>query len=518
MDQKLRHEKIVRERLKTDFLFYASNLLKIRTKETGIKPFILNSAQEYLHFLLEEHLERTGKIRAIILKGRQQGISTYVAARGFWDITHKVGARGYIMTHQNESTQLLFGMIKRFQALLPDFYKCSVSRDNTKTLYFDAIDSSYGVGTEKNKNIGRGDTIHFFHGSEFAFWVNAKEHLEGIFQAVPETKGTSIFLETTAASPNDVSKEFFEAAQRKEIDFIPIFIPWFYSKEYQIGVTEKLELTEYETDIMKAYKLSMEQLAWRRKKIAEFARVNEMKDGEISFKRSYPCSPEEAYQASSALSLIKSIDVLRARKNKQVVGFGPLLIGVDPATGVGKDRSSIIKRRGPKAYDLQSYKNATLMELAGIITSMIESEKPAMVLIDSTGVGAGLVSRLQEIWGDTLIKGINSASNSVMYPDKYVNMRSQMWGEMKKWIEGDSLDVSIPDSDSLHSEICSVSILDQDSNSRLKLKKKAELIISGARSPDQADALALTFSVPVYKQLSSQKSVISNLGIVFKRK
>lgn len=70
-----------RQRLKDDFEFYARNCLKIRTKDKGLQPLELNSAQKYIHQRLQQQIKKTGKVRAILLKGRQQGASTY--AEGF---------------------------------------------------------------------------------------------------------------------------------------------------------------------------------------------------------------------------------------------------------------------------------------------------------------------------------------------------------------------------------------------------------------------------------------------------
>lgn len=69
-----------RKRLKNDFQFYARHCLFIRTKDSGLNPFLLNKAQVYIHQRLEEQRATTGKVRAILLKGRQQGASTYIEA------------------------------------------------------------------------------------------------------------------------------------------------------------------------------------------------------------------------------------------------------------------------------------------------------------------------------------------------------------------------------------------------------------------------------------------------------
>ena len=70
MDDK---ERAIRKRLKDDLPHYAAKCLKIRTKSGLIVPLVLNVAQMYIHQKVEEQRSNTGRVRAIILKGRQQG-------------------------------------------------------------------------------------------------------------------------------------------------------------------------------------------------------------------------------------------------------------------------------------------------------------------------------------------------------------------------------------------------------------------------------------------------------------
>lgn len=68
----------VRKRLLTDFQFYSQAALKIRTKEGAIAQLKLNPAQQILDEAVQKQLKSEGKVRVIILKARQQGLSTYV--------------------------------------------------------------------------------------------------------------------------------------------------------------------------------------------------------------------------------------------------------------------------------------------------------------------------------------------------------------------------------------------------------------------------------------------------------
>jgi len=286
-----------RQELSQDFELYALNCLKIRTKSGTIEEFELNSAQQYLNSAAEEQLKKTGRVRAIILKGRQQGISTYIEGRLFWRITNNAGRRAFILTHEAEATNNLFEMADRYYQLCPEPFKPKLGASSQRELSFDLIDSGYRVGTAGNKNTGRSSTIQYFHGSEAAFWDNASDIAKGALQAVPDEFGTEIFIESTANGKLNWFYEQWMLAQSGESDYIPIFIPWFWQKEYRTKPSDTMIATKEEMELMKLYKLDVEQIAWRRKKIAELSSAGLR--GEDEFRQEYPCTWEEAFEAST---------------------------------------------------------------------------------------------------------------------------------------------------------------------------------------------------------------------------
>ena len=73
--------------------------------------------------------------------------------------------------------------------------KPRTGKANAKELSFPLLDSGYKVGTAGTEGVGRSDTIQYFHGSEVAFWKSADQHMDGIFQAVPDAPDTEIILE-----------------------------------------------------------------------------------------------------------------------------------------------------------------------------------------------------------------------------------------------------------------------------------------------------------------------------------
>jgi hypothetical protein len=149
---------------KTDFLHYAPRALKIRAKSGAIEPLNLNTAQTLIHSHLERQLAETGRIRAIIIKGRQQGASTYIEARFYWRTSMAFGKQALILTHLQDSTDALFDMTKRYHDLCPTVLQPKTSAASAKELKFSDLDSGYIVATAGSKAVGRGRTIQYFHG------------------------------------------------------------------------------------------------------------------------------------------------------------------------------------------------------------------------------------------------------------------------------------------------------------------------------------------------------------------
>jgi hypothetical protein len=286
-----------RKELAHNFKLYALNCLKIRSKSGAILPFELNSAQEYLDSKISEQIKKTGKVRMLALKGRQQGISTYIEGRLYWRVTNNAGRRAFILTHEAEATNNLFEMANRYHELCPSLFKPHTGAASQRELSFDLIDSGYRVGTAGNKNTGRSSTIQYFHGSEAAFWDNASDIAKGALQAVPDELGTEIFIESTANGKLNWFYEQWMLAISGESDYLPVFIPWFWQKEYRTKASDKFIITKEEAHLIKAYSLDLDQLAWRRKKIAELSSAGMR--GEDEFKQEYPCCWEEAFEAST---------------------------------------------------------------------------------------------------------------------------------------------------------------------------------------------------------------------------
>lgn len=323
-----KRELAIRQKLKDDLKHYAQKCLKIRTKSGAIKSLKLNDAQLYIHAEIEDQLSRTGRVRVLILKGRQQGSSTYVEARLYHKVTHKRGVRAYILTHEDEATKNIFEMAERYHEQCPTIVKPSTGASNTKELHFDRLDSGYRVGTARTKAGGRSATLQYFHGSEVAYWPNAKDHLGGVLQGVPDEDDTEVILESTSAGAQGEFHRLCMEAHRGEGSYKLIFVPWFWQSEYTINVRRKFKRSSEEEALRVKFKLNDGQLAWRRRKIMDLGSV-------YTFRREYPNTVEEAFAVEKPHALWKRKDLEHTR----VFDHPPLvrrLVGVDPPSKIAE--------------------------------------------------------------------------------------------------------------------------------------------------------------------------------------
>lgn len=480
----------------SDFEFYAPRCLMLKPKVGPLQPFRPNRAQRFLHGRLEAQRERTGKVRALVLKGRQQGISTYIAGRFYHRTTRTFATNTYILTHEQSATDNLFGMANRYHENCPEELKPATGFANAKELTFSALDSGYAVGTAGTKAVGRSKTVQLFHGSEVAFWPNAASHFAGIVQAIPDEPGTEIILESTA---NGIGGEFHERWQQAEAgigDYEAIFIPWYWDEGYTREVGAGFALDEEEQIYASAYGLTNEQMAWRRNKIAE------LKDPAL-FKQEYPATAAEAFQMSGHDSLIKPEAVMAARKS-DLEPVGPLVLGVDPAR-FGDDRFSIAWRRGRKVIKVESKSKLDTVVGANWVRQVMDLDKPERVFIDVGGLGAGVVDLLRS-WGCDVVPvnfGSEPQDMVKLLPDGSKepgakNRRAEMWVRSRDWLN-DVGGADIPDSDSLHADACGPSY-GYDANQRIWLERKEDMRRRGVRSPDEWDAVVLTFAEPVIER------------------
>jgi hypothetical protein len=494
----------------------ARECLRIRTKKGTFVPFTANEGQVIVHAALEGQKQSYGWVRAQILKQRQGGISTSIAGRFYHKTSMNKGVNTYILSHEASASQGLFDIVDRFQRNNP--FAPHVGISNIKELVFDQLDSSYQVATAGAKEGGRSRTTSLFHGSEVAFWQNAPAHFAASVQTVPLEAGTEIVLESTSNGPSGEYYERWQDAEAGKGDYMPIFLPWFISSDYTRDVPPGFELMTdapegelSEADYRDLYHLSLGQMAWRRAKIVELR-------SDQTFKREYPADPSEAWTVKGDHApLIDPNLVLRARKRHRD-GFGPKLLGIDPAGG-GGDRFAIAFRQTLKMHWIKYRNKIDHNEAVEWVDSVIQEVKPDRVYIDAGNMGAALISALRAKRREyqTLIVAVNfgGTSQAKLARPKYPgpkNRRAEMYLRSLDWLELPE-GVDLPDEALIQSDATATRRKPSLTNDTV-LESKDDIKARGVRSPDLWDAAVLTFASNEFIQQGSPDVVKQDYGSI----
>jgi hypothetical protein len=493
---------------------YCERLLKVIHKKGGQADALrFNRVQTYVHGRLEAQLQTMRMVRALVLKGRQQGVSTYVAARFFRKVHALPGISAYILSHEDKSTQTLFNHPKRFYSKLPENIQPEIGRAGKDILSFSKTGSQYQVGTAGAKETGRSTTNQLFHGSEVAFWPNAEDHMSASLQSVPPAPGTEIILESTANGIGGPFHEMWLKAEAGHGDYIAIFVPWYWQEEYsRSDFPAGWRPIEEELEMMDLYDLTMAQAYWMHLKNLEMGGS----PGVIywKFKQDYPCNAEEAFQSGGGEGLIRSAQVVRARKNSlerkgpdgeiippiEVDPMAPRLLGVDCARNITNgDKTHLIDRCGRVAGSLINQEMATdnTMAIVGAIIHADDQFHFDRIFIDIGGCGSGVYDRLLELGWGSRVTPVSFGSES-LEPKKFKNKRAEIHWKGREWFDTPG-GVSIPFEDlELHRHLCAsnYTYTSQDQiivEPKEKIRKRLKL------SPDRADALLTTFAERVIK-------------------
>jgi hypothetical protein len=169
----------------------------------------------------------------------------------------------------------------------------------------------------------------------------------------------------------------------------------------------------------------------------------------------------------------------------------PIIWGIDVAR-FGQDSCCLVERKGNTVTQVRVWSKRDTMQTTGLVKlewdTLPPDQRPVEIMVDSIGIGAGVVDRLRELQLPAI--GIN-VGESPSIAGQYLNLRSELWGKAKAWME--ARDCKIPNNERLSGELaaCKFKIT---SNGKIQIESKEEMRKRGFPSPDAADAFVLTFA------------------------
>ena len=474
--QKLALAKEVQKRKKLadyegDFELFSKEQIKILTKDSsmGFIPFEFNEAQKIVNKKIDEQLKKTGRVRAIVLKGRQMGLSTFAVARVFWKSYFNAHNKSVVMAHDSATSDSLFNMSRNTISNMPEEYRPTFKKSNAKEIMFEHNESGYRLYTAGSPEAGRGTTPTIAHLSEVAFWTHDEKILAGLFQGISEANGTEVILESTA---NGVGNEFhrlWKGAVNGENDYVPIFVPWYLMPEYRRTVLEPEEfqetLTEDEQKLQTLHGLDIEQLYWRRLKVAE--------GGLSKFKQEYPCTPEEAFQVSGSnvfdieklqslvpskvmksqsFNLVSSTFEDHSEGNLEIFQYPKFdenfVIGADCALGVGQDSSACsVMNTDNEVVALFRNNRIDPTQYGDLLFYLGRYYNNALLAVESNSLGIATLNRLKQmkyvnLYHQTKVANVSNEEGSRLGWRTTQATKPMIIGHLKNAIENDDINLA----------------------------------------------------------------------------
>jgi len=257
---------------------FAAACLKIVPKGGGsMVPLAFNPIQlDYLRSLRARNavvpgVDRFRGVRDAIVKPRQLGFSTEIAALFFHDGLRNPGRVTVVLAHDKDIAGILLETYRAFFEHLPPEIKAGISlRTDSKYEFVLCFPGDQAVSPPSKFVIDtegghpwRGGRIDNLHASEAAFYKDFGKFMASYAQAVPIDG--NILLETTANGQNDYFR-LVEKALALRSPYAVIYYPWWAHPEYCIPWPEGEAPTQEETALMIREGLTLQQIAWRRGK------------------------------------------------------------------------------------------------------------------------------------------------------------------------------------------------------------------------------------------------------------
>lgn len=364
------------------------------------------------------------------------------------------GMYAYLAPFRNQAEQIAWGYLKHYTSQIPAIsineQKLSILLPNGATIRIFGAD---------NPDALRG---MYFDGVVIDEVAQIKPTLWGevIRPALADRKGWAAFIGTPKGI--NLFSQLYDQALNLMSKGDPDWIAMLYSVE-QTHVIDEKELA--------ALKVEM---------------------SENEFWQEFLCD----FSAAQDNGLIP-IDDIRAAANKfyresEYMG-APLIYGIDVAR-FGSDASVIFKRRGLVAFEPIVIRKFDNMALADRIAVEMAKEKPDAVFIDS-GAGQGVIDRLRQMRFDVVEVPFGAQA---IDKEQFANRRMEMWWHMAQWIKQGG---AIPPDPVLQGDLGAPTYGYTPKGPKI-LEAKDKLKERIGRSPDLADALALTFAAPVAPKLS----------------
>ncbi len=391
--------------------------------------------------------------RVAIKSGHGTGKSTLMSWLIFWALTCFDDVKCPVTAPTAHQLQdVLWAEVRKWGGQLPRPWRdeLEVTAD---TIKFKSCPSFAVARTGRKENP---EALQGFHAGNLMFFVDEASGVDDVVfqvaQGALSTPGARVLM---AANPTRTSGYFYNAFHRDRDRWTRLTFSCLNSPHVA---------PEYAREIAESY--GEESDIYRVRVLGEFPGASDLQ-----------FIPRALVDAAAGKHLAKD-----------QYGFAPVILGVDVAR-FGDDRSIVALRQGLYCEVLWRGRGVDTMQLADRVAVLWQEHKADAVMIDAGGVGAGVCDRLRQMGHRPIDVQFGSASAL----RNCLNKRAEMWWRMRDWLRDGG---AIPPDSDLRDDLTAPEYC-FTTKGLVQLEKKADMKKRGLPSPDLADALALTFAVPV---------------------
>jgi hypothetical protein len=396
-------------RLKADFERWSSKCYMILDKARNLVPLRLNPVQLAIYQAERQEMAAKGRVRQIILKGRQGGVTTYEQARSLHVIWSVRGATALTLASDRDLTDKIFKITKRALDNFPGALLPPVGERIVREISFPTRDSSFYTGTAGANRAGAGLTLYRFHGSEFAHWDSVGAVLKAVGPSL-EAPGTTAALETTGGGYESDAHNFWKEAVSGKNGYTALFFPWWECDPHTyrtplLARDELGTLADDEKDLVKTKGLSLEQIKWRRKKIEEMGRQDFLQEYAEDTETCWLAAGGMFYDAEVLKALkLRAPRPLFTERSGALEWFmrpekvkGRVVIGADTAEG-GGDRFTASARQFEGWKNVAKFESSATepKEFAGILNDLGRKLGTALLVVEKNLHGITVLRHLRD--------------------------------------------------------------------------------------------------------------------------
>ena len=472
-------------------------------QKNSLVPFKFTSMQKKTFQLLLSQYKEQKFVDALIIKGRRGQQSSLISALACCYAIFFSNSNIYVIADSNSNAE---NILANYHSIFLDTHfirnllsiSYNIKPKDAISIATKSINlcngSSFKVGSmiganqDERASIGAGNSIRFLHITEYF----------GEYQSITKTfdaiKGINTFcIRESTPRPNCAIHEDYKisiAAKYSKTQII--FYAWwedFYNVESIKDYQPSQEVLEY----VKTYNknLTKEQMAFIDRKLAR----STMK----SFNEEYPATPELAFMQDTTGFYFEPELIHKSIRQDMVqyvkhfdLDIHPIVMGIDPAYA-GKDKCAIVIRQGMWVHDIITFEGLDSKNIFSEVYRIYNYYKKNNMIIrkmfiDKTG-SDGLVVILKENFGNSIAKGISFGEKAID-EIKYLNKGAEMIDKVKEAMQEG---LSLPNNKNIILQMSNMKF-EYTLKSQLKREPKDELKKRLGMSPDELDALALTFA------------------------